>query len=310
MENQFDSWAMEILSLIENELLDDAEDRIDMALAKNQSDPEALNLKGYLIEHRGAAGKAKEYFRRALESNPKSGRLRAAILGNLRRPKESLQVIESYLAEHPDDAFAWIVKASPLSQLGQFVPVIDCFNKALQLDPTTVYAYKYKAIYIREIGKQFNILICWISNGKFKGKGLEPNTFWGLPTQLCSGCYKKCLAATMTRSTTCIEIDRNNSTSIQGTLLAFSFANLNKIVFEPHGRNAVPIAIHHIVNCQGVTKDPNGNGYLAAVERLGLEFIRVDYTAEGDVHSLVFDIKDDCDTLLAYMRQISEKLKD
>lgn len=306
MGEQSDSWAVETGSLIEDGLYDIAEDRIRIALDKNQNNSEALNAQGYLLHHKGSRNKAKAYFKRALESGPKNGRLRAEILVNLYRPKESLQVIESYLAEHPNDPLAWNTKAATLSHLGKFVEAVDCFNKTLELDSSNFYAQKYKAVYIRSFEKYYNVLICWICNRQFKGKGLEPMPLWGLATKLCRDCYKKCLEATKTRAATCTELDTSDSAFSEGLLLAFSFGHLNNIIFEPRGRNTIPYIIQNVVSCQSVKENANG-GFLPAVKGIGTQYIRVDFLRDGKVHSLVFNIKEDCDSMLEYMLQISDK---
>lgn len=311
MDYHTDSWVAETHWLIEEGTFDVAAERIELALGERQDDPELLNLKGLLLHHKGLKNEANGYFKRALDAGPKSGRLRAAILGNLRHPKEALQVIETYLAEHPNDPLARENKAATLTQLNYHALAIDCFNKALLLNPTDLYAYKYKTVCIKFLKNQFATLVCWVCCRQFQGDGFEPIPYWEVPTELCAQCYKQYLACSKTRHVMCIDRLLNPSTSIEGVLFAFSQGSSNKIVFEPTHRDALPTIIQNdIISCRAVEQGPTLGEYVPIdTETNNAQYIQLDYMREGTIHSLIFNVKKEYAIMLSFMQAIAQNLK-
>ena len=56
-----------------------------------------------------------------------------------------------------------------------------------------------------------------------------------------------------------------------------------------------------------MTKDSLNDGFVRAEEVDRLQYVQVMYSQGEKTRSLIFDIRDSCDTMLSYMQQVSRK---
>jgi tetratricopeptide (TPR) repeat protein len=305
------AWILEAWWMIEEGNFADAQAKIDQALVENPTDPDALNCKGFLLA-RQMSRKAKGYFQRALDSNPKNNSLRASILCNLGRSKEALQVIDAYLSENPEDDYAWIERGAIETQLGRHGLALECFSKAMTINPDNRFAYKYKLMWSRQLKDYYGLVNCWICNSRFPKQGIEPIPYWDIPFDLCSKCYQEYLAATKTRHVTCTELLDHSSSTTEGVLLAFSLGDKGKFVFEPTDKKVLPIIIDQdVMRVQPVGKDAISGQFLPVPETSADTgtYIQLDYLIDGKMHSLIFSLNKELRLMLDFMKDVAAKLK-
>lgn len=305
-------WIVDTWRLIINHDFAEASENISQALVKNPNDAEAHNVKGYLLSQKGSYSEATEHYKRALDCNPKNGRLHAYILNNLRRSKEGLSVIDAYLDENPDDDYGWDAKGLLQSQLKVHALAIQSFARALEINPLNRLAREHKLVLSNELKRAYQIISCWTCSTQFQGEGLEPIPYWDIPFNLCLDCYRKYLAATKTRHVICIEKLQHYSSATEGVLLAFSLGNKHKFVFEPTKKDILPVVIERdVTGCQAVDKGPASEGFIpiSPSEADAGRYIQLDYMVDGRPQSLIFELNKEYRLMLMFMQGVAAELR-
>ncbi len=66
----------------------------------------------------------------------------------------TIEQLEKLLAVDPNDPFVHYGIGQERAKLGEHAQAIECYNEALRLDPSYCYAYYFKAISLKEIGRR------------------------------------------------------------------------------------------------------------------------------------------------------------
>ena len=105
------------------------------------------------------------YFDRILEVDPLNHRAvdgKANMLDILGRVEEALECIDSYLEVNSSDVYIWILKGDLLYvHHSDYEGALDCFNRALNIDPNNEEAWVKKAYALKEVGEYAEAAECF-----------------------------------------------------------------------------------------------------------------------------------------------------
>lgn len=77
------------------------------------------------------------------------------------QPQPALELLEKYLASHPNHAESLVKKAAALEKLGRDDDALDCYNRALSADGSLVVAHLHKGGLLNRLRRYDEALNCY-----------------------------------------------------------------------------------------------------------------------------------------------------
>lgn len=129
---------LEGIKLFRQGKLDEAQSVLERALAQNQNDADACNALAIVLSQKNELNKALEYFDKAISL--KKGNFKAIynklnVLIRLERHEDGIALLRSVTQEYPDHINGWVNLGAILMQKGETDEAVECFDKAIALDP-------------------------------------------------------------------------------------------------------------------------------------------------------------------------------
>ena len=129
---------LEGIKLFRQGKLDEAQSVLERALAQNQNDADACNALAIVLSQKNELNKALEYFDKAISL--KKGNFKAIynklnVLIRLERLEDGIALLRSVTQEYPDHINGWVNLGAILMQRGETDEAVECFDKAIALDP-------------------------------------------------------------------------------------------------------------------------------------------------------------------------------
>ena len=82
-------------------------------------------------------------------------------LYELGRPEEAIECFDKAIELDPKDVGVWNNKGIVLDDLGKHEEAIECYDKVIELDPENVIAWDNKGFTLRKLGKHEESLKCY-----------------------------------------------------------------------------------------------------------------------------------------------------
>jgi tetratricopeptide (TPR) repeat protein len=105
------------------------------------------------------------YFDKILAVDPVNHRAvdgKANVLDILGKVEDALECINSYLERNSTDVYIWILRGDLLGvHYRNHIGAIDCYNRALNIDPRNEEAWVKKAYALKEMGKYADAAACF-----------------------------------------------------------------------------------------------------------------------------------------------------